>query len=58
MRNNLAMLRIQGFDLLNQNSGITRDVIGNDILDVQNERLSRYFMISLNFRLQKYPKKS
>ncbi|MOA58768.1 hypothetical protein D3C78_1832280 [compost metagenome] len=52
------MLRIQGFDLLNQNSGITRDVIGNDILDVQNERLSRYFMISLNFRLQKYPKKS
>ncbi|WP_293929008.1 TonB-dependent receptor [Sphingobacterium sp. UBA6320] len=58
MRNNLAMLRIQGFDLLNQNSGITRDVIGNDILDVQNERLSRYFMVSLNFRLQKYPKKS
>jgi len=58
MRNNLAMLRIQGFDLLNQNSGITRDVIGNDIFDVQNERLSRYFMVSLNFRLQKYPKKS
>lgn len=58
MRNNLAMLRVQGFDLLNQNSGITRDVLGNDILDVQNQRLSRYFMLSLNFRLQKYPKKS
>ncbi|UIR57472.1 outer membrane beta-barrel protein [Sphingobacterium sp. SRCM116780] len=58
MRNKLTMLRVQGFDLLNQNSGITRDVLGNDILDVQNTRLSRYFMLSLNFRLQKYPKKS
>ncbi|OOG18351.1 hypothetical protein BWD42_10455 [Sphingobacterium sp. CZ-UAM] len=57
-RNNLGMLRFQGFDLMNQNTGISRAVVGNDILDVQNNRLARYFMLSLNVRLQKYPKKS
>ncbi|MGE8292196.1 MAG: outer membrane beta-barrel protein, partial [Sphingobacterium sp.] len=57
-RNNLGMLRFQGFDLMNQNTGISRAVVGNDILDVQNNRLARYFMLSLNIRLQKYPKKS
>ena len=57
-RNNLGMLRFQGFDLMNQNTGISRVVLGNDILDVRNNRLARYFMLSLNIRLQKYPKKS
>ncbi|MNN52485.1 hypothetical protein D3C81_1671870 [compost metagenome] len=57
-RNNLGMLRFQGFDLMNQNTGISRAVVGNDILDVRNNRLARYFMLSLNIRLQKYPKKS
>lgn len=57
-RNNLGMLRFQGFDLMNQNTGISRAVVGNDILDVQNNRLARYFMLSLNIRLQKYPKKT
>ncbi len=56
--NKLAMLRLQGFDLLNQNTGISREIIGNDILDIRNNRLARYFMVSLNLRLQKYPKKS
>jgi len=57
LANNRAMLRLQGFDLMNQNTGISREVIGNEILDIQNNRLSRYFMMSLNIRLQKYPKK-
>ncbi|WP_353547349.1 TonB-dependent receptor [Rhinopithecimicrobium faecis] len=56
--NNLALLRLQGFDLLNQNTGISREILGNEVLDIQNNRLSRYFMVSLNIRLQKYPKKS
>ncbi|MGJ1296455.1 outer membrane beta-barrel protein [Sphingobacterium spiritivorum] len=56
--NKLAMLRLQGFDLLNQNTGISREILGNDILDIRNNRLARYFMLSLNLRLQKYPKKS
>lgn len=58
LRNNMAMLRLQGFDLFNQNTGITREVLGNDVLDIRNNRLARYFMLSLNIRLQKYPSKS
>jgi len=55
--NNMALLRLQGFDLFNQNTGITREVLGNDVLDIRNNRLARYFMLSLNIRLQKYPSK-
>lgn len=58
LRNNMAMLRLQGFDLFNENTGVTREVLGNDILDIRNNRLARYFMLSLNIRLQKYPSKS
>ena len=55
LNNNMALLRLQGFDLFNQNTGITREVLGADILDARNNRLGRYFMLSLNVRLQKYP---
>lgn len=57
LNNNMALLRLQGFDLFNQNAGITREVLGTVILDVRNNRLARYFMLSLNIRLQKYPSK-
>lgn len=56
--NNMALLRLQGFDLFNQNTGVTREVFGSDILDMRNNRLARYFMLSLNIRLQKYPSKN
>lgn len=55
LRNRMAMIRLQGFDLFDQNTGITRDVFGSDILDMRNNRLSRYFMLSLNVRLQRIP---
>lgn len=58
LRNNMALLRLQGFDLFNENTGVTREVLGNDVLDIHNNRLARYFMLSLNIRLQKYPSKS
>lgn len=54
LRNRMAMIRLQGFDLFDQNTGITRDVFGSDILDMRNNRLSRYFMLSLNVRLQRH----
>ncbi|PPL04616.1 Outer membrane protein beta-barrel family protein [Parapedobacter indicus] len=57
LNNNMALLRLQGFDLFNQNTGITREVFETNILDVRNNRLARYFMLSLNIRLQKYPEK-
>ncbi|WP_257656540.1 TonB-dependent receptor [Parapedobacter lycopersici] len=58
LKNNMALLRLQGFDLFNENTGVTREVLGNDVLDVRNNRLARYFMLSLNIRLQKYPSKT
>lgn len=55
LRNRMALVRLQGFDLFDQNTGVTRDVFGSDILDMRNNRLSRYFMLSLNIRLQRLP---
>ncbi|WDF70810.1 outer membrane beta-barrel protein [Sphingobacterium oryzagri] len=57
--NNMAMLRFQGFDLLDQNKnmGTYSQYIGNDLYEARNNRLGRYFMVTLNMRLQKYPKK-
>ncbi|NGF58030.1 outer membrane beta-barrel protein [Parapedobacter sp. SGR-10] len=59
LRNKLGLLRIQGFDLLDQNKnmGIYSEYIGNDVYEARNNRLGRYFMLSLNLRIQKYPKK-
>ncbi|QNL52131.1 outer membrane beta-barrel protein [Olivibacter sp. SDN3] len=54
-QNDMAAIRVQGFDLFNQNTGVRREVTGNDIFDVRNNRLARYFLVSLNIRLQKFP---
>ncbi len=58
LKNKRALLRIQGFDLLdqNRNMGIFAEYIGNDVYEARNNRLGRYFMISLNLRLQKLTK--
>lgn len=60
MKNKSALLRLQGYDLFNQNknSGIISEYIGNDVYEARNNRLGRYFMLSLNVRLQKLPKKN
>lgn len=47
-------LRLQGFDLLNQNTGVSRDVFDNEIVDRESNRLSTYFLVSFNFRLQHF----
>ena len=49
-----ASLRFQGFDLLNENTSVSRSVTGNVITDSQNNRLSRYFMLSFTMRIQKF----
>lgn len=58
LRNRSALLRFQAYDLLdqNKNSGIISEYIGNDVYEARNNRLGRYFMLSLNIRLQKFPK--
>jgi hypothetical protein len=54
LKNNSATIAIQGFDLFNQNTGVSRIVNGNTITDSQYQRLLRYFLISFNLKLSKF----
>lgn len=54
LRGKKGSVRLQGFDLLNQNTGVSRDVFDNEIVDRQSNRLSTYFLVSFNFRLQHF----
>jgi len=60
LKNKSISLRLQANDLFdqNKNSGIISEYIGNDVYEARNNRLGRYFMMSLNVRLQKLPKKN
>ncbi|MFB5946183.1 outer membrane beta-barrel protein [Albibacterium profundi] len=55
LKNNRGAIRIQAYDLFNQNTGFSHDVYGNETYQTRNNRLGRYFLVSLNFRLQKFP---
>jgi hypothetical protein len=47
-------LKFQGFDLLNQNIGVSRSVTGTGFTDTRTNRLGRYFMVSFVCRLNKF----
>ncbi len=46
--------KIQSLDLLNQNIGISRTLSSNGFTDTRTNRLGRYFMFSLIYRLNKF----
>ncbi|MFT3911791.1 MAG: outer membrane beta-barrel protein [Ferruginibacter sp.] len=52
-KKNLSV-KLQAFDLLNENKGISRSVTGTSISDTRVNRLSRYFMLSFVLRLNKF----
>lgn len=54
LKKNMASLRIQAFDLFNQNTGVSRAVAANSITDSRVNRLARYFMLSFSLRLQQF----
>lgn len=54
LKNNMAAVRFQGFDLFNQNTGISRSVTANSITDSRNNRLGRYYLLSFTYRIQKF----
>ena len=49
-----GIIRLQAFDLFNQNSNITRSVTANSIIDTRGNKLNRYFMLSFTYRIQKF----
>lgn len=54
LKGNKGTFRLQGYDLFNQNTGISRTINGTIITDAQNNRLGRYFLLTFNLRLQKF----
>ena len=47
-------IKLQGFDLLNENTNVSRTVNGNSITDSRSNRLGRYYMLSFIFRLNHF----
>ncbi len=52
-KKNLSV-KLQAYDILNQNLGISRSVAATGFTDIRTNRLARYFMISLVYRLNKF----
>ena len=47
-------IKLQGLDLLNQNIGISRTVNSSGYTDTRTNRLGRYFLMSIVYRLNKF----
>lgn len=54
LKDKSATLRFQAFDLLDENTSVSRQVSANTITDSQSNRLSRYFMLTFTMRIQKF----
>lgn len=54
LKNKNGFIRVSGFDILNQNTNISRTVSGNAIIDSRVNRLTRYFMLTFTYRLTKF----
>lgn len=54
LKQNRGNIRLHGYDLLNQNTAISRDVFDNVIVDSQTNRLARYFMLTFQYRIQHF----
>jgi len=49
-----GIVKIEAFDLFKQNSNINRSVTANQIIDSRTNRLTRYFMASFTYRIQRF----
>ena len=49
-----GIIKIAAYDLLKQNTNISRSVNGAAITDTRVNRLTRYFMLTFTYRLQKF----
>ena len=49
-----GFIRLSGFDILNQNKNISRTVSANFITDTRVNRLTRYFMLTFTYRLNRF----
>ncbi|MFM2359971.1 MAG: hypothetical protein RLY16_1964 [Bacteroidota bacterium] len=49
-----GVIKLAAYDLFNQNTNISRSVTANAITDSRSNRLTRYFLLSFTYRLQKF----
>jgi len=54
LQGNRGAIRLQAYDLLNEQVNISRTVTENSIIDSRSNRLARYFMLTLSYRFQKF----
>lgn len=54
LQGNRGAIRLQAYDLLNEQVNISRAVTENSIIDSRSNRLARYFMLTLSYRFQKF----
>jgi hypothetical protein len=54
LKQNAATIRVQGFDLFNQNTGFSFSTANNSTTQSQVNRLGRYFLLTFTYRLQKF----
>lgn len=53
-----GLIRLAAYDLFKQNSNVSRNVSGYSIYDTRTNRLTRYFMLSFTYRLQRFAGKT
>ncbi len=49
-----GIIRLEAYDLFKQNSNINRSVSANSIIDSRTNRLTRYFILTFTYRLQRF----
>src|SRR5690606_26257248 len=54
LQGNRGAIRLQAYDLLNQQINISHEVIDNLTRDSRSNRLTRYFMLTLSYKFQKF----
>lgn len=54
LKQKAATIRLQGFDLFNQNTGFSQTVANNVTTQTQTNRLGRYFLMTFTYRLQRF----
>ncbi|MEJ7692747.1 TonB-dependent receptor [Daejeonella sp.] len=53
-KKNMATLRFQAFDIFDQSNNINQTIVENGFTDSQTNRLTQYFMLTLNLRINKF----
>lgn len=54
LSDNRGTIRLQAYDLLNQQVNISRSITENSQIDSRTNRLARYFMLTLSYKFQKF----